>query len=58
MKKCNKTMTGNHIWSEPYQIFPIYGCEELGIPDSEMKIRKDIMCKVCGMIDDRKKNIR
>lgn len=48
------TMTGKHIWSDDHELYPFYDSD----PRDEIqmvKVYKDIMCKACGMIDDRKK---
>lgn len=46
IKKCPKTVTGNHSWQDRYQVIP-------GSILPPVKLRgKD--CEYCGLIDDRK----
>ena len=46
-KECSKTLSGEHKWEDgSYTISGMYM--------ADTKVKRDIVCKACGMVDDTK----
>jgi hypothetical protein len=52
--KCPKTITGKHYFQDQSYDMVVPEFPEAGIKTKKYRIKKDIICVYCGIIDDRK----